>query len=216
MYGTAPSSGGACNFGSTGVMYYAAINVNLTPGDAAGQWQGGKICGQCAEVTALTSQGPKTVVVRIMDKCPDGNCGIDLGGAAPAAVMTDGSGRYAGKWRFVSCDGHPEVSDGPPSLHVLQGSNAWWSRVQVRNGRTAVGTIEWRDAAGSATGFLPFADNPENTFEVPTAEVLQSGMASLLITVRYVDGSAATVTLTPAELSTPSVAYPLEDAPAMP
>jgi endoglucanase len=216
MYGTASSSGGACNFGSTSVMYYAAINVNLTPGDAAGQWQGGKICGQCAEVTALTSQGPKTVVVRIMDKCPDGNCGIDLGGAAPAVVMRDGSGRYAGKWRFVSCDGHPEVSDGSPSLHVLQGSNAWWSRVQVRNGRTAVGTIEWRDAAGSATGFLPFASNPENTFEVPTAEVLQSGMSSLLIKVHYVDGTTATVTLTPAELATPSSSYPLADAAAMP
>ncbi|MEJ2407512.1 MAG: hypothetical protein P8171_25260 [Candidatus Thiodiazotropha sp.] len=216
MYSTGPSGGGACNYGSTGVMYYAAINVNLTPGDGAGQWQGGEICGQCAEVSVLTSQGPKLVVARIMDKCPDANCGIDLGGAAPASVMLDGSGRYTGKWRFVSCDGHPEVSDGPPSLHVFQGSNAWWSRVHVRNARMAITTIEWRDAAGTATGFLPFASDPENTFEVPTADVLQSGMPSVLITVHYVDGTSATVTLTPAELATPSASYPLVDAMAMP
>ncbi len=209
MYSTSPSSGGACNYGTTGVNYYAAINVNLYPGDAAGQWQGGQICGQCAEVTVLTSQGLRSVMVRVMDKCPDDHCGIDLGGAAPGTVMADGSGRYTGKWRFVSCDGHPEVSDGPPSLHVLQGSNAWWSRVHVRNGRTAVAAIEWRDAAGTATGYLPFADNPENTYEVPVADVLQSGMSSVLITVHYVDGTTATQTLTPAELAASSASYPL-------
>jgi endoglucanase len=211
MYSTGPSSGGACNYGSTGVNYYAAINVNQTPGDAAGQWQGGSICGQCAEVTVLTSQGPRSVTVRIMDKCPDDNCGIDLGGAAPGSVMLDGNGRYTGEWRFVSCDGHPEVSDGPPSLYVLPGSNAWWSRVHVRNGSMAVSTIDWRDVAGTASGLLPFASNPENAFEVPTNDVLQSNMSSVLITVHYVDGSTATVTLTPAELATQAVSYPLSD-----
>ncbi|MEJ2425773.1 MAG: cellulase family glycosylhydrolase [Candidatus Thiodiazotropha sp.] len=210
MYSTSPSSGGACNYGTTAVNYYGAINVNLLPGDAAGQWQGGAICGQCAEVTVLTSQGPRSVVVRIMDKCPDDHCGIDLGGAAPGSVMLDGSGRYTGEWRFVSCDGHSEVSDGPPSLFVLQGSNAWWSRVQVRNGRAAVSAIEWREVGGAATGFLPFATNPENSFEVPTGEVLQSGMSSVLITVHYADGSTASVTLTPMALSVGSAAYPLD------
>jgi uncharacterized protein YjdB len=212
MYSTASSNGGACNYGTTDVMYYAAINVNVLPDDAQGQWRDGKICGQCAEVTALTSQGPQTVVVRIMDKCPDGHCGIDLGGNAPAAVMLDGNGRYDGKWRFVSCDGHPEVSDGSPALYVLPGSNPWWSRVHVRNGSTATDAIVWQDAAGTANGYLPFADNPENAFEVPVVEVLQSGMSSVLITVHYVDGTTATVTLSPAELATGSASYPLDDA----
>ncbi|MGD9169545.1 MAG: cellulase family glycosylhydrolase [Candidatus Thiodiazotropha sp.] len=209
MYSTSASSGGACNYGTTNVMYYAAINVNVTPGDGAGQWQAGKICGQCAEVTVVTSQGHKTVVARIMDKCPDGHCGIDLGGNAPAAVMIDGSGRYEGKWRFVSCDGHPEVSDGSPSLYVFAGSNPWWSRVHVRNGSTATDSITWQDTAGTASGSLPFASNPENAFEVPVNEVLQSGMSSVLITVHYVDGTSATVTLTPAELAAGSASYPL-------
>jgi uncharacterized repeat protein (TIGR02543 family) len=216
MYSTSSSNGGACNYGSTNVMNYAAINVNVLPGDAQGQWQGGKICGQCAEVTALTSQGPKTVVVRVMDKCPDGNCGIDLGGDAPAAIMLDGNGRYEGKWRFVSCDGHPEVSDGPPTLDVLQGSNPWWSRVHVRNAPMAVDTIEWQDTAGSANGSLPFATNPENAFEVPLDEVLQSGMSSVLITVHYVDGTTASLTLTPQELGTESASYTFDDYAANP
>jgi len=212
MYSTSASDGGACNYGTTDVMYYGAINVNVLPDDAQGQWQGGKICGQCAEVTALTSQGPRTVVVRIMDKCPDAYCGLDLGGDAPAAVMLDGSGRYTGKWRFVSCDGHPEVSDGPPTLDVLQGSNAWWSRVHVRNAPTATDAIGWQDADGTAHGFLPFAADPENAFEVPVDDVLQSGMASVLITVHYVDGTTAAVPLTPAQLATGLASYPLDDS----
>jgi cellulase/cellobiase CelA1 len=209
MYSTSASDGGACNYGTTDVMNYAAINVNVLPDDAQGQWQAGKICGQCAEVTALTSQGPQTVVVRIMDKCPDEHCGIDLGGDAPATIMLDGSGRYEGKWHFVSCDGHPEVSDGPPVLYVLPGSNSWWSRVHVRNGSTATDSIAWQDVADTANGYLSYATNPENAFEVPVDDVLQSGISSVLITVHYVDGTTATVTLTPAELAAESTAYPL-------
>jgi len=211
MYTTAPSDGGACNYGMTKVMSFAAMSVNVQPGDGRGLWQGGRICGQCAEATALTSQGPKTVVVRIMDKCPDAYCGIDLGGAAPGAVMLDGSGRYDGTWRLVSCAGHPEVSDGVPSLAVLQGSNAWWSRVQVRNPATAVDTIEWQDASNAATrGTFPYATDPENSFEVPVSAVLQSSIASFLLTVHYVDGSKATVRVSRAQLATEKGSYPLE------
>ena len=210
MYSTAASNGGACNYGTTDIMSYAAMSVNVLPGDAQGQWQGGKICGQCAEVTALTSQGPKSVIVRITDKCPDAFCGIDLGGSAPGQIMLDGSGRYTGKWRFVSCDGHPEVSDGAPTLEVFNGSNAWWSRVHVRNGRMATASITWQDAAGGAGGEFPFAGDPENTFEVPVDTVLQSGMQSVLITVHYVDGTTATVTLSPGQLATAAASYPLD------
>jgi aryl-phospho-beta-D-glucosidase BglC (GH1 family) len=211
MYSTVASSGGACNYGTTDVMYYAAINVNVEPGDGQGQWQGGRACGQCAEVTVLTSQGPQNVVVRIMDKCPDADCGIDLGGAAPGVIMLDGSGRYDGTWHFISCTGHEDqVSDGPPSLDVFNGSNPWWSRVHVRNGATAVDAIEWQDLYSTSSGSFPFATNPENTFEVPLNDVLQSGMSEVLITVYYVDGNTATVTLSPQELSTGSASYPLD------
>ena len=208
MYTTEASSGGACNYGATNVMYYAAMNADVAPGDGMGQWQGGAICGQCAEVTVLTSGGPKKVVVRIMNKCPDPNCGIDLGGATPGAIMIDGSGRYDGSWRFVSCEGHPEVFDGSPALKVLAGSNQWWSRVHVENGFMAVDTIKWQ-ADNGHSGVFPFATNPENTWEVPE-EVLQSSAASIGVTIHYVDGATATVTVTPHELSTAEASYRLE------
>lgn len=210
MYTTGASSGGACNYGTTDVMYFAASNVNIEPGDGLGNWQGGSICGQCAEITTLTSQGLKKVVVRIMDKCPDGHCGMDLGGEAPALVMPDGYGRYDGQWRFVSCDGHPEVSDGPPTLDVLAGSNLWWSRVHVRNGSMAVDTIEWQSDDGSSKGRFPFAKDPENAFEVPVNEVLQSPSSFFRITVYYRDGSTAEVTLSPIELSIAGASYALD------
>ena len=207
MYSTAPSSGGACNYGETKVAYYAAMSVNLRPGDGQGQWQAGHICGQCVEVAALTSAGPRSVVVRIMDKCPDGYCGVDLGGQAPASVMVDGFGRYQGEWRFVSCDGHPEVSDGPPSLHVLAGSNAYWAAVQVRNPPWPVSSIKWQD--GSSSGSFSYVGTSlENSFQVPTP-VLQA-QATLALTVQYTDGSLGHATLTPAEIASPDATYALQ------
>jgi hypothetical protein len=209
MYATGPSAGGACNYGATSVLYYAAVNVNVAPGDGQGQWQGGRISGQCVEVTAFTSQGPESVVVRIMDKCPDGDCGMDLGGSAPAATMLDGFWRYDGSWRFVSCAGHSEVSDGSPSLFVSDGSNAWWSRVQVRDPPWPVAAIAWQDPAGSSHGAFPYAADPENTFEVPTV-VLQSSATTIGIAVQYADGSTATAQLSPNQLAAASSSYSLD------
>jgi uncharacterized repeat protein (TIGR02543 family) len=209
MFSTLASAGGACNYGSTKVMYYASINVNVQPGDGKGQWQSGRICGQCAEVTTLTSQGPKSVVVRIMDKCADSYCGINLAGSAPAAVMLDGAGRYDGEWRFLSCSGHPEVSDEAPSLAVIGGSNPDWARVRVHNPNSAVTSIEWQSTSGTASGSFPYATDPENAFEVPVDGVLQSKAASFLITVRYSDGSTSTAQLSPSQLAASNKTYPL-------
>jgi len=208
MYDTLPSSGGACNYGVTNINYYAAMNVSVQPGDGLGQWQNGRICGQCAEVTALTSQGLKTTVVRIMDRCADANCGIDLGGAAPAAIMANGPGRYLGQWRFVSCAGHPEVSDGVPSINVVSGSNAWWARLRVMNPVLAVQGITWKTA--TSAGSLPYAHDPENSYEVPVSDVLQSTNSSVQLTVTYSDGGTATAQLTPAQLGTGGSTYPLQ------
>ncbi|OOG78776.1 hypothetical protein B0E41_26240 [Hydrogenophaga sp. A37] len=210
MYSTGASHGGACGYGSTNILSYAAIHTNVAAGDGQGPWQRGKVCGQCAEVTVLTSQGLKTTTVRIVDKCPDNHCGIDLGGTAPSAVMADGFGRYAGQWRFVACAGHPGVSDGAPTLNVKDGSNAWWSRVRVHNPATGVASITYQDTGSSAQGSFAFdATNVENAYEVPAAAVLQSSAATFLITVNYVDGTKATVQLSPAQLGAASASYPL-------
>jgi hypothetical protein len=208
MYTTEASSGGACNYGPTKVMFFVAVNVNSTPGDGLGQWQGGRACGQCVEVTAVTTRGPQSVVVRIMDKCPDGYCGMDLGGLAPAAIMPDGFGRYDGSWRWVSCAGHPEVSDGPTSLFVSSGANAYWSRVQVRNPPGAVLSMTWQDSQG-ASGTFPYATDPENTFEVP-AQVLQSAAATTTVTARFSDDSSRAVALGPSALAAENTSYVMQ------
>jgi expansin (peptidoglycan-binding protein) len=155
----------------------------------------------------VTSQGFKTVVVRITDKCPDGYCGMDLGGSAPAAVMVDGIGRYQGAWRAVSCAGHPEVSDGVPSLHVKDGSNPGWSAIQIRNPVMAVAGIDYQDVNnGAIGGSMGLAPGIENYYLVPTDALAGT---TLKLTVHYVDGSTATVTVTAAQLGMPDTTYPL-------
>jgi expansin (peptidoglycan-binding protein) len=208
-YSTSPSAGGACQYGTTQVRFFAAISVNLQPGDGQGAWQNGRICGQCAEVLAQTSQGPRTAVVRIMDKCPDGFCGIDLGGDATAAVMADYPGRYAGRWKWVPCTGHPETFDGPTSLYVKLGSSKWWSRIQIRNPPTGISSMAWRHAGGTdAYQELTFAeDNLENFYTVPTAVLQASSQVEIL--VRYTDGTSATLKIASDDLGKEDASYPL-------
>jgi hypothetical protein len=171
----APSQGGACNYGATGILRFAAIQVSLLPGDMRGQWQGGRICGQCARVRARTPTGWKSTVVRITDKCPDAHCGIDLGGAPARDLMGEKPGRYSGEWTWVSCEGQADVSDGPPSLYVKEGGNPFWSLVQVRNPAERVALVRLRPAGrtGDAAWIsLAWAAEAENFFKVPP-EVLQ-------------------------------------------
>ncbi len=54
VYSTSASSNGACGYGSTGVMYYAAIDSSM-------EWNGGHICGlvhRAEIVAALGAQVP--------------------------------------------------------------------------------------------------------------------------------------------------------------
>ena len=188
MYATGPSAGGACNYGATSVLYYAAVNVNVAPGDGQGQWQGGRICGQCVEVTALTSQGPESVVVRIMDKCPDGDCGTTSGARRPrpscwtasGATTEAGASSRARATRKCPTD-RPACSS---ATAATPGGRA--CKFAIRLG--AVASIAWQDPAGPSHGAFPYAADPENTFEVPT-EVLQSSATSIAITVQYADGT---------------------------
>jgi hypothetical protein len=207
MYSTAASSGGACLYGNTKVLFFAAMSVNVEPGDGKSQWQEGRLCGQCARVTVLTTQGPKQVVVRIMDKCPDGYCGLDLGGTAPSTVMLDGFGRYDGAWELISCAGHEEVFDGPTTLFVKDGSGPYWSAVQVRNPLMSVTAMNWQNRSDvSRKGAFDYASPQiENYFLIPV-EVLQAN-ATFDITITYRDGSTATIALTSAQLAIAESAY---------
>jgi expansin (peptidoglycan-binding protein) len=201
------SSGGACNYGETGIHFYAAIQVDLLPGDAAGQWREGRACGQGARVRAHTPQGVKETYVRIMDKCPDPHCGIDLGGAPAAAIMGVQAGRYQGEWTFVSCKGHPELFDGPSHLWTKEGTSAFWSLVQVRNPWTAVAALRWKpvSATGSDRSDMPWATEAENFFKVPAALLTSTDSIDLL--VRYVDSTSQTTRLAPSDLALPQASY---------
>ncbi|MBR4558179.1 MAG: hypothetical protein IKO21_01200 [Fibrobacter sp.] len=167
------SLGGACNYGQTNMQYYAAIHVNVSPGDNKGPWQGGLACGGCVRVMAKTPDGWKKVTVRITDRCPDADCGVDLGGAPASDIMGIQVGRYYGEWEFVSCEGVDGVWGDSTSLFVKDGANDFWSVIQVRNPRDMVKSITIKGIDTRDYHELKMFDGAENFWAVPEA-VLQT------------------------------------------
>ena len=167
------SLGGACNYGQTNIQYYAAIHVNVSPGDNKGPWQGGLACGGCVRVKAKTPDGWKRVTVRITDRCPDADCGVDLGGAPASDIMGLQVGRYYGEWEFVSCEGVDGVWGDSTSLFVKDGANDFWSVIQVRNPRDMVKSITIKGIDTRDYHELKMFDGAENFWVVPEA-VLQT------------------------------------------
>ncbi len=166
------SLGGACNYGQTNIQYYAAIHVNVSPGDDKGPWNGGAACGGCVRVKARTPDGWKRVTVRITDRCPDANCGVDLGGAPAADIMGNRVGRYSGEWEFVSCEGVDGVWGDSTSIWVKEGASTFWSIIQVRNPKDMVKTITIL-GEGDESHELEMVVGTENFWTVPP-EILQS------------------------------------------
>ena len=167
------SLGGACNYGQTNIQYYAAIHVNVSPGDDKGPWDDGLACGGCVHVKARTPDGWKEVTVRITDKCPDANCGVDLGGAPAYDIMGNREGRYSGEWEFVSCEGVDGVWGDSTSIWVKDGASAYWSIIQVRNPKDMVKTISIYGVDTQDSYGLEMVVGTENFWTVPQA-VLQT------------------------------------------
>ena len=178
------SLGGACNYGQTNIQYYAAIHVNVSPGDDKGPWDGGAACGGCVHVKAKTPDGWKEVTVRITDRCPDADCGVDLGGAPASDIMGIQVGRYYGEWEFVSCEGVEGVWGDSTSIWVKEGASTYWSIIQVRNPKDAVRKIVFNELDGDKTYPLEFVVGTENFWTVPL-EILQSEKSySVVVTYR--------------------------------
>ena len=167
------SLGGACNYGQTNIQYYAAIHVNVSPGDDKGPWNGGGACGGCVHVKARTPDGWKEVTVRITDRCPDANCGVDLGGAPASDIMGINVGRYSGEWEFVSCEGVEGVWGDSTSLWVKEGASEFWSIVHVRNPKDMVKTITIYGVDTHDVYELEMVVGTENFWTVPP-EVLKT------------------------------------------
>ncbi len=200
------SQGGACNYGSTKIRYYAAINVNQLPGDKKGQWHDGQICGRCAKVRMRSTTGEeRTTVVRIMDKCADDNCGIDLGGAPAGEIMKNQVGRYSGEWEWVNCDGIEGVYDGSPSLRVKTGSNEWWSLVQARNGPGSVSQMRVKKAGATEWKIIEWATEAENFLRMPVELIQDSGEWEM--EVDWNTGSKSTLRITGNKLSVADAEY---------
>lgn len=132
-YYTFASGAGACMFDSTpNNLMIGAMNQP--------DYQGSRICGECVRVT-----GPKgTITIRIVDLCPEcpgGN--IDLSPQAFSLIGDITLGHVPITWELVPCD-----VNGPILYHFKDGSNPWWTAVQIRNHRYPVARLEYLTSQG--------------------------------------------------------------------
>ena len=181
------SLGGACNYGQTNIQYYAAIHVNVSPGDEKGPWNGGAACGGCVRVKAKTPDGWKRVTVRITDRCPDADCGVDLGGAPASDIMGIQVGRYYGEWEFVSCEGVEGVWGDFTSIWVKEGASEFWSIIHVRNPKDMVKSITIYGVDTRDFYELEMVVGTENFWTVPP-EILQTDNRYRIV-VKYRSGT---------------------------
>lgn len=133
---------GACAFDAgRSPLRVAALN--------APDWSGSASCGACAAVT-----GPEgSVTVRIVDLCPECSSGdLDLSLDAFTELAPQEHGRVPIEWTLVPCD----VS-GPLRYLYKDGSNPWWTAIQIRNHRLPIARVEW-SADGSTFEALERTD----------------------------------------------------------
>ncbi|MBK8049786.1 MAG: hypothetical protein IPK16_23365 [Anaerolineales bacterium] len=119
---------GACSFPpSPKDLMVAAMN--------AVEYDHAAVCGEYVHVT-----GPKgAVTVRIVDLCPECKAGhLDLSQEAFARIANLVEGRVAITWQVVS-----PAMQGPIAYHFKDGSNQWWTAVQVRNHRNPIAKLEY-------------------------------------------------------------------------
>ncbi|MBK8900355.1 MAG: hypothetical protein IPM53_04165 [Anaerolineaceae bacterium] len=99
------------------------------------------ICGAYIQV-----DGPQgSVMVRIVDQCPGCPEGdVDLSVEAFALIAPLSAGRVPISWQLVS----PPL-DGPIVYHFKDGSNQWWTAVQIRNHRNPILKLEYLNGSGN-------------------------------------------------------------------
>lgn len=119
---------GACSFDpSPDDLMVAAMNAE--------EYDNAAVCGSYVEV--IGPQG--TVTVRIVDLCPGCQAGhLDLSREAFEQIAELVQGRVEITWQVVS----PSLST-PIAYHFKDGSNQWWTAVQVRNHRNPIAKLEY-------------------------------------------------------------------------
>jgi expansin (peptidoglycan-binding protein) len=104
----------------------------------ADEYDNAAYCGAYLHV-----EGPQgAVTVRVVDLCPECQAGhIDLSREAFAQIAELYLGRVDITWQLFS----PELED-PIAYHFKDGSNPWWTAVQVRNHRNPIAEFEYLDS----------------------------------------------------------------------
>lgn len=169
-YYTWANGGGNCMFDPTpNDLMVAAMNPVDYAGSAA--------CGSCVFIT-----GPRgSVVVRVVDQCGDCPAGsIDLSPQAFERIADLAQGRVPISWRYVPC-----TIEGNIIYHFKEGSNQWWTAVQIRNHRYPIARFEYRTANGT---FRPVTRTEYNYFVEP------NGMGPGPYTFRVTDVYGRTLT----------------------
>ena len=136
---------GNCSFEAASDRMVVAIN--------GPDYENGKWCGACLAVAGPSGE----VVVRVTDQCPGCKQGdLDLSREAFEKIAPLSAGRVDITWRPVACP-----VDGPVAYQFKDGSNAFWTAIQIRNHRYAIASVEARDSAGT---FQPITRASYNYF----------------------------------------------------
>lgn len=157
---------GACSFDATpDDLLVTAMNAE--------EYADAAYCGAYLYVT-----GPLgSVTVRVVDLCPECRAGhLDLSEEAFALIANPVDGRVAITWQLVS----PELT-GPIAYHFKEGSNQWWTAVQVRNHRNPIARLEYRRADGAWID----ASRTDYNYFVQTNPGMGSGPYSFRVTDWY-------------------------------
>ncbi|MBN1538190.1 MAG: hypothetical protein JW908_15740 [Anaerolineales bacterium] len=119
---------GACMFdASPGDLMVAAMNAE--------EYENASYCGAYVHVIGPSGE----ITVRIVDLCPECKAGhLDLSQQAFAQIAGLPLGRVDITWQVIS-----PVLAGPIAYHFKDGSNQWWTAVQVRNHRNPVAKLEY-------------------------------------------------------------------------
>ncbi|QQR89785.1 MAG: hypothetical protein IPJ88_16655 [Myxococcales bacterium] len=127
--------------GSGNCLFDATPSDPMVAALASNAYNGSYACGQCIQV-----DGPDgSVTVRVVDSCPDCmNDQVDLHPQAFDGIAARELGRVDITWKVVPCD----VS-GAVRFHFKDGSNPYWTAVQIRNHRHGVAKLEAKQADGS-------------------------------------------------------------------
>jgi expansin (peptidoglycan-binding protein) len=129
----AATGAGACSFDpSSDDLMVAAMNAD--------EYDNAAVCGEYLKVTV-----PKGMItLRIVDLCPECKAGhLDLSKEAFALIADLPQGIVPITWQLIS-----PALNGPIAYHFKDGSNQWWTAVQVRNHRNPIAMFEYRDENG--------------------------------------------------------------------